>query len=175
MRSAIVSAALLAMLAAGCRAKTENPDNTLLGGTTAAATDTATAPSSPGGTAVVPETATGTTVLVTLEDGRIAVADSDKIPPGPAVFTITNTGTQTHNLFIEGPGVSKADGDNLAKDATANVDVTLTAGTYTLYCPVLNHRDNGESLQLTIRQADAPPPTSTAVPGSPTTGATTTS
>ncbi|HET7712597.1 MAG TPA: hypothetical protein VFL80_11760 [Thermoanaerobaculia bacterium] len=169
MRFAIVSVALLGLLAAGCRAKTENPENTLLGGTTAAATDTAIVPSSPGGTALVPETATGTTVLVTLEDGRIAVADSDKIPPGPAVFTITNTGTQTHNLYIEGPGVSKAAGDNLGANATANVDATLTAGTYTLYCPVLNHREQGESLQLIIRPADAPPPTSTAVPGSPTT------
>ena len=56
------------------------------------ATDTATHPGSPGGAAVIPSTESGTTVLVTLNDNSIAVADADRIPPGPTVFTITNGG-----------------------------------------------------------------------------------
>ena len=129
------------------------------------ATDTATHPGSPGGAAVIPSTESGVTVLVTLNDNSIAVADADRIPPGPAVFTITNGGSGAHSLFIEGPGVSKApDSTTIAKGATSSMSATLQPGSYTLYCPVQNHRDNGESVTLVVRPAGAPAPTSTVVP-----------
>lgn len=115
-------------------------------------TATATHPASPGGTALIPSTASGTTVVVLLEDGRIVV-ETTSIPPGQAVFTVTNgSPTNVHNLHVEGPGVSRAAGDPLPEKTVRSFEVPLQAGTYTLYCPVLNHRDNGETATITVGQ-----------------------
>ncbi|HEY0141176.1 MAG TPA: hypothetical protein VGF48_09785 [Thermoanaerobaculia bacterium] len=110
----------------------------------------ATHPASPGGTAIVPSVSSGTTVVVMIEDGRVAV-QQQTIPRGPAVFTVTNGGEQLHNLHIEGPGASVAAGDPIAAKASRDVSVMLQAGTYTLYCPVLDHRERGEQTTITIQ------------------------
>lgn len=110
--------------------------------------DNPTHPASPGGTAVVPDVTGGTTVMVMLEDGRIAVP-TQPVPPGPAVVTATNSGKETHNLHIEGPGVAVA-GDPLPSGSSRPIDVNFQAGTYTLYCPILDHRKKGEEVTLTI-------------------------
>lgn len=114
-----------------------------------AATDSATHPASPGGEALVPDVVSGTTVLVMLSDGSIAVREQS-IPPGPAVLTVENRGTGVHNLYVEGEGISRAAGDNIAAGASASVDVNFKAGTYTMYCPVLDHREKGESVTVTV-------------------------
>lgn len=115
------------------------------------ATDTATAthPASPGGTAVVPDVSAGTTLLVLLEDGSIAVQEQS-VPPGPAVLTIENRGTDVHNLFVEGPGVRRAAGDPIPAGGSASAPVTFQPGTYTFYCPILDHRQNGEQISVTV-------------------------
>jgi hypothetical protein len=110
---------------------------------------TATAPGSPGGTAVVPDVVSGTTVVVVLEDGHIAL-QGQSIPPGPAVLTVENGGKQVHNLYIEGEGINRAAGDTIPPKTTRTVDVVFKPGTYTLYCPVLDHRQKGEQETITI-------------------------
>jgi uncharacterized cupredoxin-like copper-binding protein len=117
-----------------------------------AAVATATHPASPGGTALVPDVSSGTTVVVVLSENTIAAKGQD-IPPGPAVLTIENAGKEVHNLFVEGPGVSLAAGDTIAEGASRTMDVVFQAGTYTLYCPVLNHRENGEQTTITVGAA----------------------
>jgi len=145
------------LMFAACPSKHQNATATMdATSDTAGATSTA----SPGGTALVPEAKAGTTVLVTLDDGALLVQDPDAIPPGPAVFTVTNAGKQVHNLFIDGPGVQKAAGDNMVPGKTSSVNVTLSPGTYTLYCPILDHRQKGEELKLIIKPPSAPPPSS---------------
>lgn len=160
----VVLALLLAVVLPGCGEK-KSEEKGFLENAQASATDSATHPASPGGAAVVPTTSGGSTVLVALEDGRIVIQDADKIPPGPAVLTISNTGKETHNLFIEGEGLNKAAGDNIAPGTDAAMDVTFKPGNYTMYCPVLDHRAKGESILLVIRPSTAPAPTSTAIPG----------
>ena len=113
------------------------------------ATDSAAHPASPGGTALVPDVDVGSTVLVMVTEGSIAVREQ-AIPPGPAVLTIENRGTEVHNLFIEGEGISRAAGDTIAEGSSSTVDVVFRPGTYVLYCPVLNHREQGEQVNLTI-------------------------
>lgn len=138
----------MAMLLVACGNEPE-ADGTWLGTTN---TDNpAQHPGSVGGTAVVPNTSGGTTVLVMLEDRHIAVRES-AIPPGPAVFTITNGGDQLHNLYIEGPGVKKAAGGPIEENGSRSVTVDLQPGTYTLYCPILDHRENGELATFTVRR-----------------------
>jgi hypothetical protein len=158
-RPAVIAALFILSLAA-CGGKED--DRGFLEGAAKTETDTATHPASPGGEAVIPSTASGTTVLVTLEDNRIVVADADRIPVGPAIFTITNTGSAVHSLYIEGPGVNKApDVTTIAQGSTTSVNATLQQGSYTLYCPITGHRENGEAVTLIIKAPTAPGSTST--------------
>lgn len=157
-----VLAALLLVAALACRQEsaqdkkttwlgTPNPTDSAAASTAGdtAATASATHPASPGGAAVVPDVDSGTTVLVMLNDNSIAV-QQQAIPPGPAVLTVENRGTEPHNLFVEGPGVSRAAASPIAEKASATVDVTFSAGKYVFYCPLSDHRQNGEQVEVTI-------------------------
>jgi plastocyanin len=124
------------------------------------ATDSATHPGSPGGTAVVPDVAAGTTVLVVVTEGSIALKGQE-IPPGPAVLTIENGGKETHNLFIEGEGISRAAEQTISAGGSTTLDVMFKPGTYTLYCPILDHRTKGEESTITITGAPAGTTTTT--------------
>ena len=124
------------------------------------ATDSATHPASPGGAAVVPDVSSGSTVIVVLTEGSIGI-QGQTIPPGPAVITVENRGKEVHNLFIEGEGISRAAGDTIAEGSSSTVDVTFKQGTYTFYCPVLNHRELGEETKVEIG-TPAGAPTTTA-------------
>ena len=160
MRRAVFPLMMILCLIA-CKKREEGK---FLEGAQQSATDSAAHPASPGGTALVPEVKSGSTVLVTIADGRIVVANPDQIPPGPAVFTVKNAGSAVHSLFIEGEGLNRALPNNLDGGAEASIDGRLSAGTYTLYCPILDHRQKGETTTLIIKPPSAPAPSSTAVP-----------
>lgn len=155
--SLILSATLVLAACGGDSKKEETwlgtppPDGTTSTETAGGGTTTASAthPGSPGGTAIVPDVAAGTTVLVMLETNSIAVREQ-AIPKGPAVLTIENRGDDVHNLFIEGPGVQRAAGDPIPEGQSSTAEVTFQPGTYTLYCPILDHRTRGEQIQITI-------------------------
>jgi uncharacterized cupredoxin-like copper-binding protein len=156
-RIAVLSLALSAVLVTACGGEerkstwlgTPPPTNTTATESAATGTDTATHPGSPGGTAVVPDVAAGTTVLVMLETNSIGVREQS-IPKGPAVLTLENQSAEVHNLFIEGPGVNRAADAPVAAGQSATLEVTFQPGTYTFYCPVLDHRTRGEQVQVTI-------------------------
>lgn len=146
---------MCSMLVAAACGSDEKPEETWLGtpqpeSTTAASTAHATHPASPGGTAIVPEVAAGTTVLVMLNDNSLAVREQT-IPPGPAVLTIENAGTQVHSLHIEGPGIQRAADDTIPAAGSGNLEVTFQRGTYTLYCPIADHRQKGEEITIQIQ------------------------
>ena len=174
MKLKVLAAVLLLSLATfGCRKEGEATDTANTDTTDTAAaimTDTATHPGSPGGTALVPDVVAGTTVLVVLEDNSIAVREQ-AIPPGPAVLTIENRGSELHNLFVEGEGISRAADNPVPENGSGTLDVTFRPGTYTLYCPIGEHRTRGESVQITIGGAAA---TGTAGTSTTTTTASTT-
>lgn len=168
--SAVVVVALIAF---ACPSKHNEVAKPL--GSTSDTAD-ATSPASPGGSALVPETKAGTTVIVTLNDNTLDVANPDQIPPGPAVFTITNASkTNVHNLFVDGPGVQKAAGNDMSPGQTVNMNIDLKVGKYTLYCPILDHRRKGESIDLIIKSPAAPAPSSITAPDTSTNAATTSS
>ncbi|HYC62486.1 MAG TPA: hypothetical protein VEK79_23240 [Thermoanaerobaculia bacterium] len=153
MKQRIAFALLLTLLAtffvAACRSENAATDTAANATATAPDTASATHPGSPGGTALVPDVAAGTTVLVVLEDNSLALP-GQPIPPGPAVITIENRGTTGHNLFIDGEGINRAADDMVAAGASGTLDVVFKPGTYTFYCPVLDHRTKGESATVTI-------------------------
>jgi uncharacterized cupredoxin-like copper-binding protein len=66
------------------------------------------------------------------------------------VLTIENTGKETHNLFIEGEGISRAAEQTISAGGSTTLDVMFKPGTYTLYCPILDHRTKGEETTITI-------------------------
>lgn len=156
-RSLAIAFLLTSLLTVACREETpQEKKETWLGtstDTSGTAPDTASAthPASPGGTAVVPGVAAGTTVLVMLNDNSIAVREQS-IPPGPAILTIENRGSDVHNLYVEGPGLNAAAGDAIPETRSSTMEVNFQPGTYTLYCPVGDHRTNGEQVQVTIAQ-----------------------
>ncbi|HEU4887097.1 MAG TPA: hypothetical protein VFV49_04360 [Thermoanaerobaculia bacterium] len=149
MKQRILFAVLFTLLAAACSRETPSATATADTAGTASETATATHPASPGGAALVPDVAAGTTVLVVLEDNSLALP-GQAIPSGPAVLTVENRGSGVHNLYIEGEGINRAAGDNIEAGRSATVDVLFKPGTYTFYCPVLNHRENGEQATITI-------------------------
>ena len=72
----------------------------------------------------------------------------------PLRFVATNPGPQgNHNLSIEGMGATIASPDPNVAPGTSGV-LTLTApaapGTYALFCPVGQHRQNGMEVTLTV-------------------------
>jgi uncharacterized cupredoxin-like copper-binding protein len=173
----VLAAILLMSFAAfGCRQEGAATDTAAVDTDTAAAimTDTATHPGSPGGTALVPEVVAGTTVLVVLEDNSIAVREQ-AIPPGPAVLTIENRGSELHNLFVEGEGIGRAADNPVPENGSGTLDVTFRPGTYTLYCPIGEHRSRGEQVTITIGTAAGTPPATgtTSTTAATTTGTTT--
>lgn len=150
MQRAFIAFALLFTLTACSRESTAT--DTAASTTAAIETDTASAthPASPGGTALVPDVVAGTTVLVVLEDNSLGLP-GQPIPPGPAILNVENRGTQVHNLYVEGEGINRAAGDNIESGKSATVDVMFRAGTYTFYCPIPNHRTNGEEATVTVQ------------------------
>lgn len=96
------------------------------------------------------ETSAGTTILVVMEDTTIALPTID-IPPGPAVFSVINSGTQVHDLVVEGGKVAVELEGTLDPGQTKILNVDLKAGiTYEVYCPIQDHRTKGQSVQLKI-------------------------
>jgi uncharacterized cupredoxin-like copper-binding protein len=158
MKSTTYAALFFALFAlVACGGHDENASTGSATGTDTAAitTDTsdtadATHPASPGGTSLVPSVSAGATVVVLLEDNRIAVQEQN-IPPGPAVFTVTNgSSANPHNLFVEGNGISRAAGDPIPEKTSRSFEVQLQNGTYTLYCPMGGHRERGEETTITV-------------------------
>ena len=149
MRKAVstFAVAFAVLLSAACR--DPKPEQSSVLPPAESATDSATHPASPGGAAVVPEVDSGTTVLIVVTEGSVSVP-GQAIPPGQAVLTVENGGKERHNLFIEGEGISRATGEVLDPGATQSTDVIFRPGTYTFYCPILDHRTKGEQATITI-------------------------
>lgn len=185
MKSTTYAALFFALFAlVACGGHDENATATATGTDTAAiTTDTsetadATHPASPGGASLIPSVSAGATVVVLLEDNRIAVQEQN-IPPGPAVFTVTNgSSANPHNLTVEGNGISRAAGDAIPEKTSRSFEVQLQNGTYTLYCPLLDHRQRGEETTITVGSTQSATGTAagtaTATTGTTTTGTTAT-
>ena len=76
---------------------------------------------------------------------------------GRDTFTLQNSGQFPHNVHIEGNGVSldvKPDGPVPGGQSFSGA-VTLPAGTYDIWCPVSNHRDQGMVGTLTVASTAA--------------------
>jgi uncharacterized cupredoxin-like copper-binding protein len=92
----------------------------------------------------------GTPVDVTLKDFSIAVSGGTTLAAGTYTFHVSNSGPASHNLTIDGPGVSDATTGTFSAGGTADLTVTLTDGTYEFYCSVPGHKQLGMDDTVTV-------------------------
>jgi uncharacterized cupredoxin-like copper-binding protein len=128
---AVLGAAALSLVAAGCG--DDDEDTTSSTTTEAGATGATGATGASGG---------GETVDISETDFALDPSDVTT-KAGEVTFDVTNDGDTTHNLEIEGNGVEEELPDDLAPGDSGELTVDLASGTYTMYCPVDGHRDQG--------------------------------
>jgi plastocyanin len=92
----------------------------------------------------------GHAISVSETEFKVALP-AQKVAPGKVTFTVRNAGKIQHDLVVSGPGVTGAAKTPLLNPGqTAKLTVTLTAGSYTLYCSVPGHRAAGMAAKLTV-------------------------
>ena len=104
--------------------------------------------------------ASGTQVTATLTEFHISLSQSS-FTPGSYTFVAKNSGSTTHALEITGPGVAGQHTADLSPGSSADLTVTLSAGSYEVFCPVDGHKDLGMDLHITVGGAGAGAPATT--------------
>lgn len=94
-------------------------------------------------------------VQVTLSDFKVE-AGKKAIPAGKTTFKIRNTGKVAHSLEIEGENLEKKLEAKVAPGGETTLSVELQPGTYAVYCPLMDHRERGMSLELTVTPRPEP-------------------
>ena len=85
----------------------------------------------------------GETLEVSASEFKFDPADPEVKKAGKVKVTMTNDGQAPHAIEIEGPsGEFKTDTVNGGETASVTADLSKP-GTYTMYCPVGNHRQMG--------------------------------
>jgi uncharacterized cupredoxin-like copper-binding protein len=141
-----MTAAAVALTAAGCSSS----------GSSAAASPAA-APSSAASSSADPSSAAaspaaGGTTTVTAAETEFHIALSKKsFSPGTYKFTAVDKGHLQHNLVINGPGVNQAKTAGLLSPGqSASVTVTLSKGSYDIFCGVPGHKAQGMNVNITV-------------------------
>lgn len=82
-----------------------------------------------------------------VELGEWSISGDLAVPPGPVRFEIHNAGTVTHNLEIDGVGVSP----DVSSGQSITWDVgELSEGSYEIICAIVGHKDAGMRATLTV-------------------------
>jgi len=74
------------------------------------------------------------TVQVTLSEWSVQLNPA-RVPAGPVVFAVTNTGTIPHAFEVEGRGLEQST-PQISAGKTATLQLDLRSGSYEAYCPV---------------------------------------
>jgi plastocyanin len=82
------------------------------------------------------------------------ILSTTSFSPGHYTFKTVNQGKIVHSLEITGPGV-RATTPNLQPGQSANLDVTLQAGQYDLFCPIDSHKSLGMNAEITVGGGNA--------------------
>jgi plastocyanin len=96
-------------------------------------------------------------VEVTLSEWTVRLS-SATVPAGPVAFTVTNSGSIPHALEVEGQGTEQQT-PLIQPGSSATLTLTLTPGTYEVYCPVGedSHKKLGMATHLKVAAAGAEP------------------
>jgi uncharacterized cupredoxin-like copper-binding protein len=129
--AAILGVAALSLVAAGCGGDDED--------TTAASVPTTT---STGATGATGAAGGGETAKVSETEYKLDPSDPS-VKAGSVTFDVSNDGQVTHSLEVEGNGLEEDLPADLAPGDTGKLTVDLEPGTYTMYCPIDDHRAKG--------------------------------
>lgn len=91
----------------------------------------------------------GTTVAVTETEFSIELAETT-FTPGTYTFEVKNEGNFPHNLVVKGPGVDSEASPTLQGGESGQLTVTLSEGTYEVWCSVDAHRARGMDLTIDV-------------------------
>ena len=91
----------------------------------------------------------GTPISATEKDFSITLAKS-QVAPGTYTFHVVNNGPSAHDFTINGPGVANKKTGLLQSGSSGDLTVTLTNGTYDVYCSVPGHKAAGMDTKLTV-------------------------
>ena len=139
MKNLLTAAAFILALAAGCNRHVD--EQTVPPVAEPLVDDTA---------APVPETTSGLSVTVVVEDGSLGIPP-EAIPVGAVLFTVNNAGQQLHGFQVEGSTINRMMEQNLSPGETGTLDVMIPgAGTYRAFCP-LHPEVAGESKEFTAQ------------------------
>lgn len=108
----------------------------------------------PSATPAAPVATNDTAVIhVPLTEWTVTVSQG-VVSPGTFNFHAMNQGTYAHAFEIEGNG-QEWKSNPIPPGGTATLTPTLSAGTYTVYCPIVdshgNHRQKGMSTTFSVR------------------------
>jgi plastocyanin len=134
----VISAASLSLALAACGGGSSSG-----GGTPAAANTPPAAANTP------PPASGGKTVTATEKEFSIKLSKTT-VAAGTYTLNAVNSGTITHALEINGPGVSDKTTGNISPTESASLTVTLVKGSYEIWCPVANHKAMGMDTHLTV-------------------------
>lgn len=93
--------------------------------------------------------ANSTQIVVSENEFSINVPNPPSAP-GAYTFVVENSGSVSHDLVIEGPGVESRRTPRIESGGSGELAVTLEPGSYTLWCSVGNHRELGMSTEFTV-------------------------
>lgn len=92
------------------------------------------------------------TIDVDLKEFRIIMPST--LEAGDVTLSVSDSGSLEHNIDIVGPGIDhKTFPTNLRPGETLTMEVAFRPGTYTIYCPVGQHRARG--MVTTVRVTPA--------------------
>jgi uncharacterized cupredoxin-like copper-binding protein len=73
------------------------------------------------------------------------------VTAGKQAFHVVNNGKELHSFEIEGNGVHARLPSDLSAGSESHLDVDLKPGTYTVYCPIKDHKQRGMTTTLTVQ------------------------
>lgn len=77
----------------------------------------------------------------------------ETLPAGETIFRIENAGEIEHGFEIEGQGEEWVV-ESIPVGESETLTANLRPGTYTVYCPVGNHREEGMEMTLTVEESE---------------------
>ncbi|MEA2253313.1 MAG: hypothetical protein QOG70_3555 [Solirubrobacteraceae bacterium] len=138
---AIGLAGVLALVAAGCGSSSSSSG----GGSSSSTTQTSTGSSSSS------SSSSGSKLAVTEQEYSIAPANPKIAKAGKMTLTVSNKGSVSHALVVEGPGLSEQKTPIIAPGQSATLTVDFAKkGTYEWYCPIDGHRAQGMDGKIAV-------------------------
>ena len=139
LRNTLIAIAIAVPLAlSACGGDDEDPTST------AAATEEATTTAAGGGGG-------GGGGAVEISETEYALDPADpSVSAGEVTFEVTNDGSITHNLEVEGNGVEE-EVEDIAPGDSGSLKVDLKPGSYEIYCAIDDHKGLGMEGTLTVQ------------------------